>query len=334
MMSIFKPFSSLCIASSVMFSTLLVSIAHVPQPASAQGTEQSTDLYQQAKQELPEDWYVLYRIIDRIARANGLDEQNWRVIVVPEYNVNAFATDVNLIALYNGILDQLAGDASALACVVAHEMAHHTKRHIPVGQAEKVALIEKIQQEAEQEVMAERRDARSDATATSVGGAVARRVLGGPVGRLGGSALENESRQRMRRSDQRVQEIVEQKKKELEERLAEDGRQREFEADEYGYIYSVQAGFEPEGCLRVMKVLSGTPGAEFDTSHPAIPKRILQLQELMNQYPPETLTQKGEAFLSGTEALTYDLSKDGQSLRINSRRGGSSSEDIERLFDQ
>ncbi len=56
--------------------------------------------------------------------------------------------------------------------------------------------------------------------------------------------------------------------------------------------------------------------------------------ELMNQYPPETLTQKGEALLSGTEALTYDLSKDGQSLRINSRRGGSSAEDIERMFDQ
>lgn len=58
-----------------------------------------------------------------------------------------------------------------------------------------------------------------------------------------------------------------------------------------------------------------------------------QLRELMRKYPPETLAEKGRAFLSGTEPLTYDLSKDGASLRVNSRRGGSASEDLERLFD-
>lgn len=41
-------------------------------------TEQPKSIYEQAKQELPHDLYALYRIVDRIARANGLDEKPWR----------------------------------------------------------------------------------------------------------------------------------------------------------------------------------------------------------------------------------------------------------------
>ena len=94
-------------------------------PTSAD-TEQPTNIYQKAKEELPDDLYALYRIVERIARVNELDEKPWRILIVPEYNINAFATEVNLIAFYNGILDQLAGDASAIACIVAHEMGHHS----------------------------------------------------------------------------------------------------------------------------------------------------------------------------------------------------------------
>lgn len=335
-LSILKTVVQVCLTSSVFLSTSLLLPTLTSQPASAQTSEESAaaDPYEQAKAELPEDWYVVYRIIDRIARANGLDNQNWRIAVVPEYNINAFATDVNLIAIYDGILDQLAGDTSAIACVIAHEMAHHIERHIAVGAAEKAALIEKIEQEAEQEVNAEVKDARADSTATSVGGAVFRNVLGGRAGSIGGAVLDNESRQRLNRSEQRVQEIVEEKQQKLEEEIAANTRKQEFEADEYGYKYSAQAGFEPEGCLRVMEVLNRTPGAEFDTSHPAIPKRIEQIRQLMSENPPESLAEKGKAMLSGSQPLTYDLSKDGASLRVNSRRGGSSANDIERLFDQ
>ena len=221
----------------------------------------SAAIYKKAKEELPEDIYVIYRIVDRIARANGLDNNPWRVGIVPSYNINAFATEVNLIALYNGLLDQLAGDSSAIACVIGHEMGHHTERHIAMSQAEKAAMIQKFQEEAEAEVLAEQEDARSDATASSVGGAVLRTgggLLGGVgrvVGNAGGSALDRQSRRRLENSQERIQEIVALKQKELEESLAEDSREREFEADEIGYKYMAKAGFEPEGCLRVMQVL-------------------------------------------------------------------------------
>ena len=298
----------------------------------------SAEIYKQAKEELSEDWYVIYRIVDRIARANGLDNNPWRLLIVPKYNINAFATEVNLIALYNGILDQLAGDASAIACVVGHEMGHHVKRHIAMGEAEKALIIEQFQKEAEAEVMAEVEDAQSDATATSVGGSVLRTGggflggIGSVLGNTGGAVLENESRQRMARAEERIQEITALKTEELEQRLAENERRQEFEADEVGYMYMARAGFEAEGCLRAMAVLGRTSGAEFDTTHPAVPKRIEKLKELMLQYPPQTLAQEGEAKISASQPLTYDRSQDGHSLRINSRRGGSAAGDIERLF--
>ncbi|MHC5596705.1 MAG: M48 family metalloprotease [Nostoc sp.] len=253
-------------------------------------------------------------------------------MALPKYDVNAYASDVNLVAIYDGILDQLAGDSSALACVVAHEMGHHTKRHIAVGALQKTELIAKIQEEATKEVLGEREAANQESTAASVGGAVLGRI-GGEVARIG-SVLGKQGAQRQVQSQQRINEIVEKKKKELEQRLAEQERQQEFEADEIGYINSVKAGFEPEGCLRVMQVLSQMPGSEFDTTHPAVPKRIEAIKALIIKYPPQTLTKEGETRISKTKPLTYNISKDKDKawLRINSVRGGSQADDIEHRF--
>lgn len=300
----------------------------------------SNNLYQQAQEDLPEDFYVIYRIVDRIARANGIDDNPWRVMVVDEYNINAFATDVNLIAMYTGILDQLAGDPSAVACVVGHEMAHHMKRHIAMSPAQVVEIKKRIQQEAEEEVMAELEDAESDATGAAIGEAIVRTGgglfggLGNVFGDIGGDVLANERNQRIQSAEERIQEIVTLKEQELEHSIAENSRTHEFEADEAGYIYMTKAGFEPEGCLRVMEVLGRTPGAEFDTTHPAIPKRIEQLKELMAEYPASTLATEGKTKISASQPLSYDLSKDGMSLRINSRRGGNTGSNINDMFGQ
>ena len=325
----------LALISSLCALLLPTSLPVQAKPAQdTRPTPASSTIYQRAKEELPPDLYALYRVIDRVARANGFDSNPWRIGIASQYEINAYATEVNLIALYNGMLDQLAGDSSALACVVSHEIGHHIKRHIAVGQAEKVALIAKIKEETQREVLGEQKDAQTDSTITGVGGAVVQRVVGGTLGNLGGNILGGQSRRRMADSQKRIDEIVATKTKELELRLAEQDRKQEFEADEAGYLYSVRAGFEPEGCLRVMQVLGRTPGAEFDTDHPAIPKRIEALKALIAKYPPQTLAAEGQARISATKPLSYDVSKDGKTLRINSRHGGSAGQDIDRKFGQ
>lgn len=318
----FLTISSFCL---FLFSTAL--------PVEAKPTPASMKTFERAKKDLPKDWYAFYRIVDRIARANGYDQRPWRIVIIPKYDINAFATDVNLIAMYGGIIDQLNGDSSALACIVAHEMGHHTKRHIAISQAKQAQLIAKIQQEAEIEVLGEKRAATTEATATGVAGTVVQRAVGGSLGNALGGLLGNQSQRRVRKAQKRINAIVEKKKRELAEKTAAQSRKHEFEADEIGYLASVRAGFEPEGCLRAMEVLARTPGAEFDTTHPAVPKRIEALKALIQKYPPQTLKQEGKARMGNSQALTYSLSLDGKSLRINSIRGGSAADDIDRMFD-
>jgi beta-barrel assembly-enhancing protease len=328
----------LCLISLTFLFLFQSNLVLAKTPKKAKNTQaKPTDLYTKAKKELPEDFYTVYRIVDRISRANGLDDYNWRVIVVPEYNLNAFATDANLIAVYDGIMDRLAGDSSALACVIGHEMSHHVKRHIAMSPSEEKTIRAKIQQEAQTQVMAEMKDAQEDNTNTAMGGAIIN-SFGGLFG--GGnwvtnnakSMLQQEGARRTQEAEQRIKEITAQKERELNETLAANSRKYEFEADQGGYQYMAKAGFEPEGCFRVMEVLGRTEGAEFDTDHPAIPKRVEQLQQLVKQYPPASLASEGKAKIASSKPLEYDLSKDGISLRINSRRGGSSGDDIDRMF--
>ena len=299
----------------------------------------SEDIYQQAKEELPEDWYLIYRIVDRIARANGLDNLPWRIVVMPEYNVNAFATGANLIAVYGSMLDMLEGNSSAIACVIAHEMGHHMERHTVVGEEEKVELIAQIQAEAEAEVAQEIADAQANANNTSTVGTVIR-IGGGIFGDIGsilggvaGNILENEGRQRVTKAEERLEEIVALKTAELQQSWAEDSRQQELAADKSGYIYSVRAGFKPEGCLKMMEVLDKLLGGETEygeTNHPMPSQRQEEIQALITQYPPQTLVAEGKAKLSGNQnPLNYSFSQEQQSLRINRR---SSIDDLENLL--
>jgi beta-barrel assembly-enhancing protease len=115
-----------------------ISIATEPLPNN-QPVQTST--FDRAQKELPADLYTLYRIIDRIARGNNYDGRPWKVVIVSNYNPNAFASENNSIAIYNGFLEQLGGDASALACAVSREMTHHINRHTVISEVQKAEAI-------------------------------------------------------------------------------------------------------------------------------------------------------------------------------------------------
>ncbi len=334
-------FSALIVGVLFLQTSIAVEAAprrkkNVPQPAPVVAP-QVVDPYAMAKQELSEDWYVLYRIIDRLARANQLDSHPWRITIAPDYEINAFATDVNLIAVYNGILDQLGSDSSAIACVVAHEMGHHIKRHIALGQAEQVALKQKLQQEAQEEAIAEIERAQQ-----TTGGDILLGLLSAVSAGFSNNPssayetqrqLEQSKAQRVQAAQVRAQEIFVEKERQYKLQNAANIRKQEFEADEVAYQFIAKAGFDGQGCIRAMEVLARTEGAEFDTDHPAVPKRINRFKELISENPTEVLAERGKFYLQTSRIpLTYELSKDGQSLRINSKHGSSAADDIDRQF--
>jgi predicted Zn-dependent protease len=283
--------------------------------------------YQRAKKELSKDVYLVYRIIERLARANGLDDRPWRIGIVPTYDINAFAAEANLIAVFNGLLDQVDGDPDALACVLGHEMGHHTKRHQAVAVSERAKIYEKLKAEARAEAEAEAKNANRDSTNARVGGSAARAIggllggtVGGAIGNIGGGALERESQSRVSRAEKRIEEIFAAKKLALQKQWKDLDHKQEFEADEQGYQLMVRAGFDPQGCSRMLSMLSQLSQTESQT-HPATPERLEVLKKVAARQSVPKLVQEGKAKLAAhKQPLTYNLSRDGQSLRINSYR--------------
>ncbi|MBF2016837.1 MAG: M48 family metalloprotease [Rivularia sp. T60_A2020_040] len=290
---------------------------------------ENNSIYQNAKIQLPPDFYALYRIVDRISRANEYDTHPWQIVRVAKYDSQAFSENVNLIPIYSGVLEQLGGDASALACIISHEMAHHQQGHQVVSNVEKIELIAQIREDAEKQVLG---GDRKMSPVSAVGDFVVRRVVGGAIGTVVGGVLNNRSNRRFRQAQQRINTIVEKKTTELEKQIEKQSREDEFVADKFAYLASVKAGFDGEGCLRAMLVLNRIPGIEFEQNHPTIEERIAAIKAIMTEFETESLVDLGQEKLLKTQPLTYNLSVNQTSLRVNSRHGASMGDDIDRMF--
>ncbi|MBE9110656.1 hypothetical protein IQ273_14640 [Nodosilinea sp. LEGE 07298] len=83
------------------------------------------DRYTEARENMDADVYMLYRVADRLVRANDIDVPIWNIGIVSDYKVYAYTGEIYTIFFGNAFLDLLDGDVSAIAFTMAHEMAHH-----------------------------------------------------------------------------------------------------------------------------------------------------------------------------------------------------------------
>lgn len=76
------------------------------------------------------DFYKVYRIAERIIRANNLQYTNWRIAIkkTPE-DFNAYSTAGNLIIINTALYDSLYTNEDALAYIIGHEIAHSLLGH-------------------------------------------------------------------------------------------------------------------------------------------------------------------------------------------------------------
>ena len=296
-----KQILGLCLG--IVISTICIPTQAQPKPGSPPPKANTASKFQKAKEELNPSHYLVYRIVDRIARANQLDDRPWRIVVENAYEINADQSEINRIRIFSGLLDQVSGDASALACVVGHELAHSTERHAAKIAAVSQSLQEKYQKQFEKDLR------------PGVG-----RIIGNIF--LGGTIKPKDPEQ-----------VKAKNEAELTEAVSEARRQQELEADQVGFKFIVVAGFEPEGCSRMLSILSRLPAADIDgESHPALPRRIDKMKELMAAGVSPELITAGQNRVNASNPLTYEPSADGVSLRINSTRGGSTVTDLERVL--
>ena len=82
-----------------------------------------------------------------------------------------------------------------------------------------------------------------------------------------------------------------------------------------------KTGYDMDGGFRVFSLLSRLPSDYTENStHPPTQQRINSLKQVINKYPYFTLFMDGkERLTNNSQALKFDLSEDGISLRINSR---------------
>jgi predicted Zn-dependent protease len=277
-----------------------------------------------------EDEKPIYPIAEKIIRANKLDDNPWRLKVENEYTDNAHATDVNQIVLLKGLLDKLEGDDAAIAFVLGHEMAHHTQKHIYSYTAYAAKLSKQLQAEVDAKVQSivatetkkfetARNTKRRNKSLCNQDIAKKPSLSAAPEY----LALNCQGKPDTDKIERLKQQITAEKEPAFSSQIKKLSRQQEYEADKFGYIYMVRAGYSPEGALRVLELMSRLPYQDGDNNtHPSFPDRLDAIKKLMNEYPASSLVAEGSIRLRlNPQPLTYDISKDGESLRINSRFG-------------
>ena len=266
--------------------------------------------YAQAKKQLPADYYVLYRIVDKIARANNISSGSWRVKISEEYALNGFADEANLIVVPRSAMSQLTGDPDALACMVSREISHHVRKHKAVGPGEQAALKKQIQEEAAAAAASNEKSKMGWGMGLGLAGG----LLGINTSGIQGAVNAN--------TDRATARMIEEKEAELNKRMAQTSTRIEKEADEDAFIYLARASRDPKGCIRYLDVISRDPKAEPDPANPQIPARIQSYRDFIDRESAKKYIAEGGASLQRNKnPLTYEVADNGSSLRVNSSRG-------------
>lgn len=83
------------------------------------------------------DYYNVYRVCERLIRANNLDYVNWRIAIRKTQDVNAASSNANFIYINTALYDSIYQNPDALAFVLAHEMSHlilgHSQRSMELS---------------------------------------------------------------------------------------------------------------------------------------------------------------------------------------------------------
>ena len=299
-------------AASAVAIAAIFGLGIANQPAIAQ-QKQYEQFYAAAKKSLNSDYYILYRIVDKLARANNVATGSWRVRISEQYALNGFADEANLIVVPRPAMSQLQGDADALACMVGREISHHIRKHNAIGPAERAALKNQIQAEAAAAAQANENSKK--------GWGMGLGILGGVFGvNTGGiqSAVNANT-------DRATAKMIADKEAELNKRIAETSARIDKEADEDAFVYLARAGRDPKGCIRYLDVISRDPKAEADPSRPQIPGRIQSYRDFIDRESATKYKTEGTGNLSrNAKPLTYAIADNGSSLRIDSTKGSTS----------
>ena len=284
-------------------------------------------IYKNNQKELSPKWLLLYTIVEKISRANNLDEYPWRIEISPTYayhDIGAYASEINLITITEGFLDQIYPDASAIACLFGHEIAHHHAHHnsnqTQFAFQKQEELTRKVNVEHRREMIAREILKRSgaDTFISNFSNKIENNIpvdlppinkFKLPIPIIGAIFGKSQS----------IQEKKENAFFELQKNRIEQIKRDELFADKLGFEFAVKAGFEPEGCERLMNVLARI--SKISPHHPDTDRRTSQIKQLIQPNKIKVLKDEGFKNMSQKKPLTHEYGTDGNRewLKINSK---------------
>ena len=272
------------------------------------------ELHAKARIELSNSFYQIYRITERLARANKLDGYSWRIAVSTDKNLtkNAYVQDKNLIVLSSDFVDAYAGNISALAFVISHEMALKVLKNS--------AKITKYSEEFKTKIQdvdkLSSEDINNNASKCYV-------LVSRKMATSLGSCME-----------QMQKEQIENIKNNISKDFLDKQRQIESETDKEALIYMTKAGFNPNSAIGVLNFMKSIPQAnnEETAASSLSDIRINNISSVLKSLNSSSLRKEGRINIHNSKALTYEKSINGRSIRINSRYN--SDEDPEKSFEK
>lgn len=262
-----------------------------------QKLSEDDNVYTQEKEKLSPEQYQVYRITEKILRANNLEYQNWRIgfDLNPE-EINASSSTANLIMITSALYDSLYQNDDALALVIAHEIAHSILGHAQETAEDNYSISQLDIQTANLERYAnEQRQLGNLNSALNNGGA----ALGNSIANAVYVARANQCQANVNNIYQRE-------------------RQMEFDADTEAINLMLRSGYRVSKGLEAFDLMSNLPNLYTTRStHPPMVLRISNVRNGLNYIDKPNLVAEGENNIYNSEVLICNKSIDKKTIVIN-----------------
>lgn len=226
-----------------------------------------------------DDYYKIYRVAEKIIRANNLDYINWRIAIIKDVDTpNAYTANTNYIAITTAMVDTFTDNENALAFIIGHEMGHALLGH----QTRKKEIIEKLERNLRIRNALSGRYTNYNVYSTAL---TSTRYL-----RAGYSIQES--------------------------RLLAESRKMELAADVEGAKLIFRAGYDLDKCMEALTYFDTfTTTNDHHSSHPNSQKRIANYNENRKYFPNEW-KDIGKYNIYNSEVIPVQLSSDRNSMII------------------
>lgn len=204
----------------------------------------------------------LERIYADLERVSGVEA---KLVYSTDPDVNAYATEVDgekLVVVHEGLLANLGDDRDAVAATLGHELAHHKADHINAGRRKQEGV--------------------------RVLGAILGAVVGAKIGRDSGDFAGAVSGAAVGVGAGLL--------------ALKFNRSQELEADRLSIGWMIDAGYNPQGMLRLQRELGAMTGrrAAILSTHPTSKKRYDAAGKLIAKLapPPELIARDAQPLVS------------------------------------